>query len=454
MKILYISFGYEPFWSGGMVKNQLGLMKNLTIIGHDVTYFTAGRYNLKKKVYLREININGINAIEMVNSLNLYDPYCYCTDPTSHCSNSKIEKTTQKVIEYVKPDQIHISDLRMHSASVIELLKKNNLPVVKTIHNFWDLCPKGDLMFKDKSSCVDFDEGRNCLICLAKYKKQGIPLIHRIKGSINYACYYPLLTKIGGLKKFIPRRMKQTATVHRQYTAEAYLDRRRFFIKMLNKCDIVHTTSKNIARQLIGYGVNPHIIMTVPLSAEGLSDIKPKIDIVPQYPITFGYRGKLHSRKGIQVLLSAFSRLDQTKCKLVIYGDGDLNLLKPFTQKELNIEYRGRYRKNQINHVLQEIDIGVVPSIWEEIFGIVGLEYINARIPVIGSNIGGISEWLKDGVNGFLFNPGNRNELFTIMNRFLNDPTLIVHVQKKIKRWKTGKTYAQEISALYDSIKT
>ncbi len=453
-KLLYISFGYEPFWSGGMVKNQLGLMKNLMSIGHKVTYFTACRYDFKKSVYLSGKKVNGIETIEMVNSPNLYDPYCYRTNPKSHCTDSRIERLTRDVVEMVNPDLVHISALTMHCASVIEVLKKYSLPIVKTIHNFWDVCPKGDLMFNDESSCTDFDGGRKCLVCLSKYEKRHIPTIHRIKGSIFYEYYFPLIRKIGWLKTYIPKSREKKTISSTEYSAAQYAGRRKCFVDMLNRCDIIHTTSKNIAEKMVKYGIRPQIIRTVPLSAEGLAEIKPKSDFVPRYPIIFGYRGKLHVRKGIQILLSAFSRLDQKKCKLVIYGDGDLSLLHSYNRKEVNVDYRGTYRKNQINRVLKEIDVGVVPSIWEEIFGIVGLEYINARIPVIGSNIGGISEWLKNGENGFLFDPSNSNELFKIMSNFVSDPSLITQLQKKIRPWRNAATYAREISELYRSIKT
>jgi glycosyltransferase involved in cell wall biosynthesis len=451
-KILYISFGYEPLWGGGMVKNQLGLMKNLIITGHAVTYFTAGRYDFKRKIYLRPRKISGIRAIEMVNSPNFYDPYGYCTNPENHCSNIEIERLLTEVIESAKPDLVHISDLRMHTASVIEIVKRFDLPIVKTIENFGDLCPKGDLMFKDELPCIDFDEGKKCLMCLSKYKKQVIPITHRIKGSIHYEHYFPIIAKIGWLKKLIPKAIKQTTASFVQYSPKAYANRRKFFIEMLNKCDVVHTTSKNIAQRFINCGINPEIIRTIPLSAEGLSEINPRSDFEPKYPITFGYRGKLHTRKGVQILLAAFSRLDQEKCRLIIYGDGDLSFFSAYDGNKLNIDYRGTYRKNQINRVLKEIDIGVVPSIWEEVFGIVGLEYINARIPIIASNIGGISEWLKDGENGFLFNPGDSYELFSIMKRFLRNPSLITQLQKKIKPWKNMKAYAQEMSTLYKSL--
>ncbi|UCD06630.1 MAG: glycosyltransferase [candidate division WOR-3 bacterium] len=451
MRILYISFGYRPYWSGGMVRNQIGLMKNLQAMGHQLSYFTACRYDLRNKPYLRSRKIEGLTAIELVNSPNLYDPYCYRTNPESHCSDVAVETLTEKVVNSVRPDIVHISDMRMQCASIIALIRRRGIPVVKTFHNYWDLCPKSDLLFDDKELCSDIANGAKCLICLSRYESGGIPFMHRVKGSIPYEYLFPLVSRLGGLKKAMGRR-RDSDCKPVDFSAKAYLNRRNYFIDMLNSCSAIHTTSRSVGKLIHGYGIDVRRVNVISLSAEGLSEIAAKPDHTGKLPITFGYRGRLHSRKGINVLLDAFSHLDQGKCRLLVYGDGNRNIMGPFLNCGLNIEYRGSYVPEEVNDKLEEIDVGIVPSIWEEIFGIVGLEYLNARIPVIASNIGGISEWLKEGRNGYLFPPGNTGALTKAMNKFIEEPKLVLHLQRRMNPWKSVRTYAAEISQLYEKV--
>jgi len=451
-KILYISFGYFPFWSGGMVSNQIGLMKEMTLLGYDVTYFTAGRYDLRRRLYLKRRSLDGLKTIEMVNSPNVYDPYCYRTDPLCHCSRGEIERVVDDIVSTVRPDLVHISDLRMHCASVIDLVRTYNIPVVKTIHNAWDFCPKGDLMYNDEVTCEDYDAGRKCLTCLAHYGDTRIPIIHRIKGSIAYEHFYGLTSKFGFLKKWSGMGRSSSHVSPLGYPRASYVYRREFFGRMLNMCNIIHTTSGNFARRLKSFDIDPNIIRVLPLSSRTLQGIKPKDDFTPGKSVVFGYRGNLHKRKGICVLLDAFARLDQSRCKLLIYGDGDASIFKKYIKGNHNVEFRGAYNPGEINRVLKEIDVGIVPSIWEEVFGIVGLEYLNARIPVIASSIGGVGEWLRNGESGFLFQPGDDKALSDIMTELLDNPLEIVNLQRKMTPWKAMNEYAQEIGKLYHEL--
>jgi len=454
VKILHIGFGYAPFWHGGMVIYQIDLMKELQNLGYDIGFFAAGRYDFRRRPYLARTKINDIKTIEMVNSPNLYDPYCYRSNPQDHCRNSVIEDIVKEIIKTEQPRLVHLHDLRMQSASIIEVIKKFGLPIIKTIHNYWDLCPKDDMLYDNSESCNNFNNGEKCPHCLENYCESEMSHITRLKVTMQSKFLTSTIGALLHLKKtLIPHRTKKKI-IPLGFSPESYKERREYFIKMLNLCDIVHTTSNYCSEKLKRYGIKREVIRVIPLSVRLLSQIKPKPLFQIHYPINFGYRGAIHMKKGIHILLRAYSQLAQDKCKLIIYGDGDNNLLKEYSTGNLNIEFRGHHTSAQIQKSVKDIDVGVVPSIWEEPFGIVGLEYLNARIPVIGSKIGGIAEWLKDGENGFLFTPSDVDQLAAIMRKFIDDPELIRKIQVKMKPWKTIGVHAKEISDLYNLLFT
>jgi glycosyltransferase involved in cell wall biosynthesis len=95
----------------------------------------------------------------------------------------------------------------------------------------------------------------------------------------------------------------------------------------------------------------------------------------------------------------------------------------------------------------------VVPSVWIESFCLVGLEaYANMK-PVIGSRIGGIRDWLKDGETGWLFEPGNAAELAGLIDRALSNPARLAHMGEaayaRVRKYYSNSAYLPRLLDIY-----
>ena len=124
------------------------------------------------------------------------------------------------------------------------------------------------------------------------------------------------------------------------------------------------------------------------------------------------YAGQVIRGKGIDLLLNALTHI-KSRIILKIVGRGnDEGFIKALIQ-ELNIgnmvDYHGF--SSNMDSEYKWADAVVVPSRWQEPFGLIGVEAFARKLPVIGFDVGGISEWLKDGVNGFLVEHGNCEKL-------------------------------------------
>ncbi|OGU55590.1 MAG: hypothetical protein A2V66_15660 [Ignavibacteria bacterium RBG_13_36_8] len=427
------------------------LMKHQNRTGNHTFFFTAGRYDFRKYTYSISYKRGNITFIELVNSPNPSEPHCYRTNPYQHCTDLKIEKVTLEIIDKYKPDIVHIHDLRMHCARIIEIIRKMNIPIVKTIHNYWDLCPKTDLLYQNNHPCHDIRNGEACIKCLTMFSDSTIKSGLRLVGSFRNDFIMSSLNSISSLKNSISTPDNQSHSYPVKYSSSSYSARRKFFVEMLNKCDVIHVPSKSTANRLMEFKVESSKIKTIPISISSLDDIVPKKPKTPGQPINFGYRGALHIRKGIQVLLEAATKFSEQECQLLIFGNGNLSLLQPYIKKFKNIIYRGSYKQNDVNLVLSQIDVGIIPSICEETFGITGLECIKAKIPIIASDIGGFSEWLVPKRNGFLFKPGDVNDLVKCMRTFIEKPEMIQQMADTMNSWKSSEQHAQEIQDIYRS---
>lgn len=140
--------------------------------------------------------------------------------------------------------------------------------------------------------------------------------------------------------------------------------------------------------------------------------------------------GRINRLKGQQLLLEAFKGLLFTHrhIKLVYVGSAPENQEIYLTQlKEKIIQYHLDDQvtiipfQNKISEIWASIDIGVVPSSEPESFGLVALEAMLAKKPVIASNHGGITEIIVPCTTGLLFTPNSVPELQQDLDELIRD---------------------------------
>lgn len=133
----------------------------------------------------------------------------------------------------------------------------------------------------------------------------------------------------------------------------------------------------------------------------------------------FAYIGRFSEEKGVDWLVKVFSKKMEHK-ELHLFGNGTL---KPETieiiSKTPGIIEHGMLSERELNECLQEIDVVVVPSLWEEPFGRVILDAYKNGIPVIVTNRGGMPEIVTDAKTGLIIEPNDVN-LSTAIDRMCN----------------------------------
>jgi len=142
--------------------------------------------------------------------------------------------------------------------------------------------------------------------------------------------------------------------------------------------------------------------------------------------LNIGYVGRLDFGKGLDVLIDGFISLFRMgyKVKLHIVGDGVyLPIVRDVVEKngiKESVLFYGMRPQQELPLFFNSFDVFVFPSIRKgESLGLVGLEALACGVPVIGSNIGGISTYVEEGVNGFLFQPNDSKSLLAAFDRFL-----------------------------------
>ncbi len=209
----------------------------------------------------------------------------------------------------------------------------------------------------------------------------------------------------------------------------------RNYIKKSKKADKIITVSKLIKNEIVkDLKIDEKKIYIVyggidleqfyPLESKIIEAKKKEFGFYKESRI-IGFVGRLHSEKGVDVLIKAFAELVKRfdPIYLLIIGEGpEQKPLEELTKRlalEKKILFLG-YRED-VSVLVNMMDVLVLPSVVRESLGIVLLEAMAAAKVVVASNLGGIPEIIKDKENGFLFEPGDVKQLSDIMSHVLSD---------------------------------
>ena len=356
MKILLVNKFH--FLKGGSEKYYFELANLLKEKGHQIAFFSMqNEKNIKtdcKEYFVEEFDLNTgskLKALDVIYS-------------------KKNKKRMLQALEDFKPDVVHVNNFqRQLSESIIDAIKEKNIPIVFTAHDLEAICPNKTMLDENKEICELCKNGKyiNCI----KKKCVKSSLLKSVLGAVETKYY----------------RNKKVYT---------------------KKIDKIVTPSKFYKQQLIDYGVEDNRIVAM---SNFLDTDKYNINIKDNgYALYFG---RLSKEKGILNLIEAFSRIKNQK--LHIAGDGPerekIEKIIMDRHLENNIKLLGFLNEKEMQEEISNCRFVVLPSIWYDNCPYSILETLTIGKPVIGSDMGGIPELVKDNINGLIFKHDDIQEL-------------------------------------------
>lgn len=187
------------------------------------------------------------------------------------------------------------------------------------------------------------------------------------------------------------------------------------------------------------------------------TDVKYFFDTVEKKYMTtrIGFVGRLTHLKGCDVLVYAIAA---SKKDLVVlfYGDGPDRKMLEILVQQLGISHRVVFKgyESDRKEIYRELDIVVIPSRMEAA-SLVNLEARAAGCVVVASRVGGIPEYINDGLTGFLFEPGSYIELARILDQIVDDTQLRAEITERslvdIQRYDIS-SYMARLDEFYTSL--
>jgi len=212
-------------------------------------------------------------------------------------------------------------------------------------------------------------------------------------------------------------------------SAEIFENRYALFKESLLQSTRILVPSKYLRAQFVANGYPARRFEVIPLGIE-LPSLSASSN-PPSNTITFAAIGSIMPAKGIDILIKAFMQVDAEDIRLDILGQTTtayhsyLRKLKQLAQPDARIHFKGPFDPQHRERIFENIDVLVIPSRMPETFSLVAREALLYGKPVVGSRNGALPEIIVEGINGFLFHPGQADQLEAIINRIAHNPSIL-----------------------------
>ena len=365
MKVLMVSWSWEPVGGDWTYINNVKSLYETN--GYEVIPFST---YIEGKTQKRDFFVKAYDYKNLNSNKGILNGF-------KAMKNSVVSMEALNNIDEIL-DKHDIAFAHLHiihhwiTPAIIWKLKKRNIPVIWSLHEYKIICPEGTFVSGDKV-CEKCRNGKfyNCAINRCKKGSFASSLLATID-----AYYYHRSGVYGKVDAYLcPSEFLQKKFVQYGFPSSK--------MHLSNLCYDIPV-------------VDDFIRMNSSFREKGIGEEKFIL-----------YVGRIETIKGIGTLLKA---VEGTKVKLKIAGTGAyVDEMKAYIREKNmeNVEILGFQDKKSVFRLTMQSSFVVCPSEWYENYPYSVIESLLFSKPVVGANIGGIPELVVDGKTGFLHTPGD-----------------------------------------------
>jgi glycosyltransferase involved in cell wall biosynthesis len=178
------------------------------------------------------------------------------------------------------------------------------------------------------------------------------------------------------------------------------------------------------------------------------------------HPVQLAFFGRLEKEKGPHVVIEALASMRNLPIKFDVYGapqgkggEDYVARLRRAASSDHRIRLLGPVSSREVVATMRGYDAVVVPSLSMETGPLVVPEALAAGVPVIGSALGGIPTFIRDGVDGMLVPPGDRAAWAGVLQRLVEDTRLLPTLTAGVRPPETMERVIGEMADLYSRLR-
>lgn len=306
---------------------------------------------------------------------------------------------------------------------------------------------------------------------LKKYKPDIVHLhvMHEVSPSVLFLLKrYPTIMTLHGAETFLSNlvlwRLKPSNFKKREYHRNELnlVGRLTFFYFNYLQKYVYKRGLKNVDLFIVP---SKYFYETVRGDVSPVVHLPNFIDLQQFHELTNNYNllyvGRLEKVKGVEFLIQALSLIIQAfpQTRLTIVGDGHnkgdlINLTKKLTLEKY-VHFAGWGRHEDLQSFYEKASLVIIPSVVPESFAIVCCEAMSAGRPVIGTNVGGIPEIIDDGINGYLVEPEDPEQIAEKVTKLFSEEAVLKELGRnarmKAEEFSIEKHMAK-LKKIYESV--
>jgi glycosyltransferase involved in cell wall biosynthesis len=441
VKILYVVHQFFPRHLTGTETYTYELARSAKERGHEVSVLCYEHSNLPgvpRRGVLRE-EYAGIPVTRFC-----YDSRTWHNPTLYEYWNEEFGELAKTFFEKQRPDLIHFTHNSLLSAALLKSAHLLGIPTVLTLTDFWYICPRMQLVREDESLCARPVAELDCYECY------HAPVLDKWRFIIDrLPC--PLRRGVAALRARLTRKVLASKAASDK-VLDAALNRAPRLKEAVKLVDVVIAPTRFLLEMFRknGFDTSRFRLINFGINAALLKDAAK----TPSNAFRFAFVGTLSHHKGCHVLIDAFRRIVSERLELQIYGsEAQFPEYARFVRKaaagDARIKFLGTFPREEIGRVLAEMDVLIMPSLWYENSPLMLLFALRSHTPVIASDVGGLSEFISDGGNGFLFKTGDAEGLRGVMRRFVDDTALLGRMRAGETNIKSIEEHSAEIEDIY-----
>lgn len=461
MKILHYTLGLPEARTGGLPKYSFDLMCAENKLGNDIMLLYPGEYKLSRntKIVTRGVK-NGVKIYEIVNPqlVSLLNGVRKPKDYYRTCNKDIYSMFLKKN----KPDVIHIHTLMGLHKEFIESAKELGIKIIFTTHDYYPLCSKVNLIDYKNEVCNEFEDGKKCVLCNYNSCSNKHTYIirsnayNKFKNSKHLYKLYIKLKEINNRIRLKSNNAEQCCRNNYEYDkissekSKEYRKLRNYYLEILKLVDYFHFNSNVSKSEFKKYiDVEGEVIN---ISHGDIRDMRVKKSVKRNKELRLTYLGRVDIVKGFYLLKESLELLPKNNVNqwiLNVYGNS-----KDIQLNNDKIIFNGTYEYSMLNKIFENTDLMIVPSIWKETFGFIGLEALSYGVPVMVTDNVGMQDIIDDNVTGFIVKPTS-TAISEAINRLINDPDRINEMNDNILKMDfkyTMDIHAKKIINLYINV--